>query len=306
VRGALLFEYIATLVRDTLGRFGATFSGHQMRRILVLFSAALVLLLAAPASFAATAGPLGHLDVVNSSGFNNVVAMKGWVVDLAARTRSASVLITVDGKDAGTWTPTAITRADVNSALGTTGVHGFNISLNVPAGKHLMCVTARTYATNPGATRALGCFYYEGYRQATKADMLAIAQTIDPRASVLWAWSTLPAGASGEARPWMNRIDIASGNSMHHLRAVMLHEWSHVLQYRAFSTPDPWWDAVQTFNALSGHPGDRTSYWGVEHGADCIALALGADYLTYGCPAALQTVGYQIAHGGSMSGPAAK
>jgi len=292
------------IVRATIRCFGAMFSGLNVRRLLVLISVILSLFVIVPtgSASAAVAQPLGALEVVHSNEFNNAVTMTGWALDPAARSRSTSVLVTVDGIPAGGWRVAAIFRADVNRSQAATGGHGFDIPMTVQSGKHIVCVTARTYVT-PTATKGLGCFAYQAYPQATQAQMLAIAKDIDPKGTVAWMWSALPTGTAGQAHPWSNRIDIASGNSGHHLRAVMLHEWSHVLQYRAFGTIDPWWDAVQAFNALLGHPGDRSNYDGVEHGADCIAATLGADYLGYGCPAALRVFGASIAHGALMNRP---
>ncbi len=271
-----------------------------MRRLLLLLSAVLALVLVAPAAASAgTAGPKGGLEGASLNTFSNTVSITGWALDPGAKALPTFVQVTVDGVATGGWRTAAELRADINRTYGATGGHGFAIALTVPLGKHQICASARLRLS--GSTTSLGCFSAEGYRMATKADMLAIARTVDPKSTISWVWTTVANGAAGLALPWDRTVQIASGHSVKNLRAVVLHEWAHVLQYRAFAGTDPWWDAVQAFNSLLGHPGDRTDYDGVEHGADCIALALGADYLGYGCPAALKTYGALIARGVLMN-----
>jgi len=251
---------------------------------------------------AAVAAPVGKLESVQANAFSNTVLMTGWALDPSTRSRPASVLVSVDGTAAGGWRPAAVLRADVNKSFSAAGGHGFTLTVTLPSGRHTVCVTARAYIST-GPTASLGCFAFQAYPPASKAQMLALAKTIDPQGTIAWSWTALPLGQSGRAEPWNKTIQIASGNTTRYLRAVMLHEWSHVLQYRAFAQIDPWWDAVQAFNALLGHPADRQDYDGVEHGADCIALALGADHLGYGCPATLRVYGARIAHGVLMNQP---
>jgi hypothetical protein len=248
----------------------------------------LALLLPAGVASASVPVPQGRLQSVQTNSFSNNVTIAGSAVDPSAPSRPTSVLVTIDGTGVGGWRAASLVG------------HGFDIAMTIPTGKHLICVTARR-ANGTTPTTGLGCFEFQAYPPATKADMVAIAKAIDPRHTITWSFTPLTAGTSGRAEPWNRTIDIASGNSVRYLRAVMLHEWSHVLQYRAFAGSDPWWNAVQAFNALLGNPADRSSYNGVEHGADCIALALGADYLGYGCPTALKTFGARIAHGVMMN-----
>ncbi len=276
------------------------------RRLLTALAALAVLAVGAPSTAsAAPASAFGKLDSVKATAFSDAVVLTGWAMDRSARGRSVGVMVTVDGHPRGGWRSTAVTRPDVNRAYSTAGAHGFNITTLVPPGSHTVCLVTRPVAT-AAPTTSLGCFAFRAYPMATKAQMLAIAKTIDPRGTIGWSWASLPTGASGRSEPWARTIQISVGNTTRYLRAVMLHEWSHVLQYRAFGTIDPWSDAVQAFNALLGHPGDRHDYTGVEHGADCIALALGAGYLGYGCPVALRAFGARIAHGASMSQPTGK
>ena len=276
---------------------------RTLRRLMLLLLLIVTAALVAPSvASAASAAALGQLDSVGANDFSNTVVLSGWALDPSAKGSSAGVQVTVDGSLVGGTRAAALPRTDVNKAFSAVGGHGFVITMTLPAGTHQVCVSARTVAARGGST-SLGCFAFQAYRAATAAQMQAVARTIDPAGSITWVWTALPAGIAGQALPWNRTIDIASGNTTRDLRSVMLHEWSHVLQYRAFGTVDPWGDAVQAFNSLLGHPGDRSSYAGVEHGADCIALALGADYLGYGCPAALRAYGARIAHGQSMAKP---
>ncbi|QNK80392.1 hypothetical protein [Nakamurella sp. PAMC28650] len=269
----------------------------MLRHLLLGFlcSAVLLTVVALPAD-ASIPAPTGRLELVQTNSFSNTVIITGWALDPSARTVSSSVQVTMDRQPLGTWRSADLPRIDVNTAMHATGGHGFKITLTLPAGQHLVCLDARD-VSSPRTTASLGCFSFHAYPPATKADMLAIAKTIDPNNTINWTFTALATGMSGQAQPWNRLIDVASGNSVHYLRAVMLHEWAHVLQYRAYSGTDPWFDAVQAFNELLGDPNDRHSYNGVEHGADCIAQALGADYLGYGCPTALKALATRIAHG---------
>jgi hypothetical protein len=271
-----------------------------MRKLLLLVSAVLALVIVAPASIAAAAtvaAPIGALESAVTNPANSTVVMSGWALDRGFRTASTTVRVTVDGVTSGGWRTAGVVRTDVNRAQSATGGHGFSITLAPKPGKHQICVDTRL--RSGAQVTSLGCFSFTAYRMATAADMVAIAATIDPHHTISWQFKALPAGTLGQALPWNKQVGIASGQTVHNLRDVMIHEWSHVLQYRAFG--GSWWDAVQAFNALLGHPADRTSYAGIEHGADCIAQALGASYLGYGCSPALRTYGALVARGVLMT-----
>lgn len=271
-----------------------------MRAFLVLVSAVLALVIAAPASIASAAtaaAPIGSLESAVANPVTSTVVVTGWALDRGAGSAATSVRVTVDGVAAGGWVAAGVLRTDVNRSYGTTGGHGFSIILAPKPGNHLICVDTRL--RSGAQVTSLGCFSFTAYRAATAADMTAIANTIDPRHTIAWQWKALPAGTLGMALPWNGQVDIASGQTVQNLHDVMIHEWSHVLQYRAFG--GSWWDAVQAFNALLGDPTDRSSYNGIEHGADCIAQALGATYQGYGCSPALRTYGALIARGVQMT-----
>ena len=269
-----------------------------MRKLLVVVSALLVLVGVAPVAAAATPPPVGSFETAVTNPVQPTVVMTGWALDRGARSVPTAVRVTVDGTP-GAWRAAAVLRADVNRAHSATGGHGFSITLAVRPGGHTVCIDTRLVAKSQ--VTPLGCIAMTGYRMATSGDVAAIADTLDPHHTIAWKWAALPAGTLGLAQPWNKQVTIASVQTVAHLRDVMTHEWSHVLQYRAFAGSDPWWDAVQAFNALLGHPADRSGYNGIEHGADCIAQALGATYLAYGCTPALRTYGARIARGMLMN-----
>lgn len=273
-------------------------------RLLALLLTALTLAVLVPAgrASAATPSPIGGMNSVQLSNTTNTVTLVGWTVDPSHRDRSNSVLVTIDHRSSGGWRGTTLTRSDVNRSANATGNHGFRITFALPVGRHTVCLTARPAAAAT-PTASLGCWVIQAYAKPTKANMSAIAKTIDPHGTINWVW-TPSTRFTGQAEPWNGRILISStGNQTRYLRAIMLHEWSHVLQYRAFGSGDGWWNAVQAFNALLGDAHDQDSYTGLEHGADCMALAMGANYLSYGCPAALRVFGTRIARGAHMDKP---
>lgn len=269
-----------------------------MRKLIAVLAAALALVVVARGAVAGAAvpPPIGSLESAVANPVQPTVVISGWALDRGARSLPTAVRVTVDGTPGG-WSAATVLRPDVNRAQSATGGHGFSIRLAPKSGKHAICVDTRL--RSGAQVTSLGCFSFTAYRMATAADMAAIAAGIDPHHTITWQWKALPIGTLGLALPWNKQVSIASGQTINNLRDVMIHEWSHVLQYRAFG--GSWWDAVQAFNALLGHPTDRSSYAGIEHGADCIAQALGASYLGYGCTPALRTYGALIARGVLMT-----
>lgn len=271
-----------------------------MRRFTVLISSVLALMIGVPAAaaFAGTAAaPAGALESVVSDPVTSSLILTGWAVDPGTGSAATAVRVTVDGATAVGWRDAAVPRPDLKGALSVSGDHGFAITFTPLPGKHAICVDTRL--RSGGQVKTLGCFSFEAFRMATAADMTAIASVIDPQQSMSWQWKALPAGTLGSALPWNGQIIISSLQSMRNLRDVMLHEWSHVLQYRAFG--GSWADAVQAFTALLSRSSDGSAYAGIEHGADCIAQALGAQYQGYGCWPELRVYGSLIARGVLMT-----
>ncbi|SDO46477.1 Zinc carboxypeptidase [Nakamurella panacisegetis] len=77
--------------------------------------------------------------VVARSG--GVVSLSGWALDPSHPLSPSSVRVAVDGKPTAAFVTTTI-RADVNAAWHATGRHGFQVRVTVPAGHHLVTVTA--------------------------------------------------------------------------------------------------------------------------------------------------------------------
>lgn len=87
--------------------------------------------------------PFGGLDQLSSEGTS--VRLRGWAVDMDEPSQSVYVAVYQDGGGLG-WFAADEPRPDVNSALGITGAHGFDITLTAPVGVHQYTV----YAINRG------------------------------------------------------------------------------------------------------------------------------------------------------------
>lgn len=97
--------------------------------------------------------PIGSLDSVQVTG--RTVTVGGWALDKDAPTQSLPVHLYVDGRYSGSATADR-SRTDVGRAFPGTGTtHGYTAALDVPAGRHQVCV----YAINagPGSNPRLGC-----------------------------------------------------------------------------------------------------------------------------------------------------
>jgi len=96
--------------------------------------------------------PVGYVDSVVQKG--SVVTLSGWSFDYDAPTSPLTVVARVNGALAGTVGST-ILRRDINTLFHGTGLHGFTVTVRVPAGASTVCV----YALNkgPGSTGRPGC-----------------------------------------------------------------------------------------------------------------------------------------------------
>jgi uncharacterized protein with LGFP repeats len=98
--------------------------------------------------------PLGSLDGLSVSG--RTVSVSGWAVDEDVPTQELTVQVNVDGR-LGTRVTADTDRGDVGRAFPAAGrSHGYLAGVDVPAGRHQVCV----YALNGGAGTehtALGC-----------------------------------------------------------------------------------------------------------------------------------------------------
>ncbi len=251
-----------------------------------------------PATTASAATrPIGRIDAVSWTGAT--VTLRGWSLDPAHSSNSNTVLVSVDSRAAGTWRTAGVSRPDVNTAYGASGGHGFDIAVALPNGTHQVCMLARPY-NSASPIEQLGCATVKIYvaPAATVAQFRAEILRIDPHHTVVWSFDR----SFGTEAGWAvgNRVNISAGLSADWLRPIVLHEWSHVLQYRAFgSANNSMSTAVAAFDAVAG----TTGSYGIEHGADCMALSLGATKLGYGCPAVLKVFAGLIANGLRMTRP---
>jgi hypothetical protein len=96
--------------------------------------------------------PVGYVDSVVQKG--SVVTLTGWSFDYDAPDAPLTVVARVNGALAGTVGST-ILRRDINTLFHGTGLHGFKVTVRVPAGASTVCV----YALNkgPGSTGRPGC-----------------------------------------------------------------------------------------------------------------------------------------------------
>jgi hypothetical protein len=99
------------------------------------------------------ADPIGRLDSVSVN--IDQATVRGWTVDQDAVTESLPVNLTVDGQLVAT-VPASLPRSDVAAAYPKAGPnHGFEATVNVPAGTHSVCAVAvNRYA---GRDVTLGC-----------------------------------------------------------------------------------------------------------------------------------------------------
>ncbi len=108
---------------------------------------------------AADSGPLVQPKMTGSfdsaSGTPGGLRVAGWAVDPQRKASASAVAVNVDGMLTANLT-TSTVRADVNSASGASGSHGFNAGIATPAGRHTVCVTALPAGTSSAAV-SLGC-----------------------------------------------------------------------------------------------------------------------------------------------------
>lgn len=91
--------------------------------------------------------PIGHLDEITSTG--HTVRLRGWSIDPDGPSTPLSVAVYEDGVGLS-WYPSNVARPDVNAAYGTTGNHGFDITVQSASGPHRFQV----YAIGVGAGAA--------------------------------------------------------------------------------------------------------------------------------------------------------
>lgn len=120
-----------------------------------------------------------------------------------------------------------------------------------------------------------------------KSNLTYWINRVDPKRTARWTITSgyILGNHDGVAYPWENRVELSTiyvGDNASWAKYLVLHEWSHMLQYRAYGRQ---W-AYATMNAGLLMPSVKAAT-AIEHQADCIYLALGGTPVTrtsYGCP----------------------
>ncbi|MBM9469105.1 bifunctional metallophosphatase/5'-nucleotidase [Nakamurella leprariae] len=82
----------------------------------------------------------GSLDAAVVTVTGDQIALTGWTLDPNAPNAASEVHVYVDG--VGYARQSVLPRPDVNAALGTSGDHGFAVTVPLPEGEHTVCVFA--------------------------------------------------------------------------------------------------------------------------------------------------------------------
>ena len=118
--------------------------------------------------------------------------------------------------------------------------------------------------------------------------MTDLIPQVDPAGMATWVFERNGSwGASDGYTVWIDP-DLPSDKRF----SVMVHEFSHVLQVRVYGSMDA---SVAGLSALIG--GGTTDVTANESTADCMALALGATWVNYGCQDSLQAAASAILAG---------
>jgi len=118
--------------------------------------------------------------------------------------------------------------------------------------------------------------------------MTDLIPQVDPAGIATWVFERNGSwGASDGYTVWIDP-DLPSDKRF----SVMVHEYSHVLQVRVYGSMD---GSVAGLSALVG--GGATDVSANESTADCMALALGATWVNYGCQDSLQAAASAILAG---------
>ena len=110
-----------------------------------------------------TAAPIGYVDAtsVNTASTTASITVRGWSLDPGTPSASIPVHVYVTAPD-GTTTSTAHmadqVRADVNSVMGTTGNHGYQVTIPISrAGSYRVCIYGLAVSELPLGNTLLGC-----------------------------------------------------------------------------------------------------------------------------------------------------
>ena len=183
-------------------------------------------------------------------------------------------------------------RADgkIIASAPTDAAHHYAINVTMPANEYEVCAeslnVARTKITS------MGCFNLLDQPTATWSQVQQIIHQVDPTGSVQWDRSITVDGGDGVygvALPWYGIVQLDGDRlPLGVARDVVLHEWSHVLQYRSGgSTAQGWLDVLAAADKAIDRPYRSDDDYAIEHEADCMAQLQGASFLFYGCTPAL-------------------
>jgi hypothetical protein len=96
--------------------------------------------------------PLGGLSKLSQT--SNIATLTGWGFDYDAPDTALRVQASINGLPAGS-TVSNISRPDINAAFHGTGLHGFSLSIRVPAGTTTICIQVANVGR--GAATRIGC-----------------------------------------------------------------------------------------------------------------------------------------------------
>lgn len=128
--------------------------------------------------------PWGYLDSAVST--SNVVRAKGWTFDFDKSTTPLQVRITSDGKTVATTTANK-SRPDVAKVYGSYGLlHGYDVSVKVPYGKHAICAVAKNVGGGSDTTLR-SCRTVNASAVAPSVPMSVQADVGSTSATVSWS-----------------------------------------------------------------------------------------------------------------------
>ena len=201
----------------------------------------------------------------------------------------------VDPSNSAAVTVRLTVGGSVVATTRTAADHSFSFDYTMPVNQFEVCVESLDVAAT--TVTPMQCFNLLDRQTATWAQVQAVIAQIDPKGTIEWD-RQITAGspdAYGLALPWKGIVQLAGDRiPLQIVRDVVLHEWSHVLQYRAGgSTPSGWLKVLYAADDVLGRPHVSNDDYALEHEADCMAQLQGANFLFYGCLPALMPLARQ-------------
>ena len=125
--------------------------------------------------------PLGGISSVTQKG--NLATFTGWSFDYDVPHTPLTVVANVNGRFAGAVGSTVL-RPDINLAFRGTGLHGYRISVRLPAGSSTVCLHALNHG--PGTESRLGC---KGFRVSLSPIGKIDSVTVQGARAVISGWT---------------------------------------------------------------------------------------------------------------------